>query len=177
MTNTLLSVKFRTVNPNPELKFEPINLDLHSDICVRFRADSYVCSFGSDARFYEEAGKSGELYLTRIAERMIQLPGSCVHVWQGQAIVGQIELNRYKTDPSLGYVNLYYLAPQYRDQGWGRFLDGYAVSYLTSLGFSAARLSVSPTNLQAMRFYAKQGWTDLGPRPDAPEVHLMGRDL
>ena len=116
MTNTLLSVKFRTVNPNPELKVEPMNLDLHSDICVRFRGDS-------------------------------------------------------------GYVNLYYLAPQYRDQGWGRFLDGYAVSYLTSLGFSAARLSVSPTNLQAMRFYAKQGWTDLGPRPDAPEVHLMGRDL
>ena len=29
--NTLLSVRFRTVNPNPELKVEPMNLDLHSD--------------------------------------------------------------------------------------------------------------------------------------------------
>ena len=68
------------MNPNPELKFEPINLELHSDVCVRFRADSFVCSFGSDARFYEEAGKNGEQHLKRIAERMIQLPGSCLHV-------------------------------------------------------------------------------------------------
>ena len=71
----------------------------------------------------------------------------------------------------------YYLAPEYRDQGWGRYLDEYAVSYLKSLGFSTARPSVSSTNLQAMRFYAKQGWTNWGPRPDAPEVHLMARDL
>jgi GNAT superfamily N-acetyltransferase len=165
------------VKPNPELKFEPINLDLHSDTCVKFRADSFVCSFGSDARFYEEGGKRGEHYLTRIAERMIHLPGSCVHVWQGPIIVGQIELNRYNADPTMGYVNLYYLAPSYRDRGWGRFLDEYAVSYLKSIGFSTARLSVSPTNLQAMRFYAKQGWTDFGPRPGFPEVHLMGRDF
>ncbi|MBH8555831.1 hypothetical protein I8751_26485 [Nostocaceae cyanobacterium CENA357] len=35
----------------------------------------------------------------------------------------------------------------------------------------SARLSVSPTNLVAMRFYLKQGWVDLGQREDAPEVH------
>ncbi len=40
-----------------------------------------------------------------------------------------------------------------------------------------SRLSVSPTNLQAIRFYEKMGWKDLGPRLDHPEVHWMERVL
>ncbi len=34
-----------------------------------------------------------------------------------------------------------------------------------------ARLSISPTNQRALRFYVRRGWTDSGPRPDMPEVH------
>ena len=38
-------------------------------------------------------------------------------------------------------------------------------------------MSVSPTNQQAVRFYLKNNWRDLGPRPDDPEVHLMEKEL
>ena len=64
--------------------------------------------FGSDERFFEEDGKGHERYLRQIQDRSQAFPGCCVHVWDGDQIVGQIELNRFKDDPSIGYVNLYY---------------------------------------------------------------------
>jgi hypothetical protein len=38
-------------------------------------------------------------------------------------------------------------------------------------------LNVSPSNLPAMRFYLKNGWRDLGPGQDRPEVHGMEKRL
>lgn len=108
---------------------------------------------------------------------MLEIPGSCVHVWKGSAIIGQMEMGRFKGDPTIGYVNLYYLAPEYRNQGLGSFLDKYVVTFLASLGFRKARLNVSPTNRQAVSFYVKHNWKDLGPRPDHPEVHWMEKEF
>lgn len=160
-----------------DLRFEPIDLEAAAAIAVRFRADSFVCSFGSANRFYEADGLGHERYLVWLRGLMQTLPGSCVHVWRADAIVGQIEMSRFKNDPRMGYVNLYYLAPDYRNRGLGRLLDEHATAYLRALGFSAARLNVSPTNAQAMRFYAKNGWIDLGSRPGHPEVHTMEKTL
>ena len=36
-----------------------------------------------------------------------------------------------------------------------------------------ARLTVSPTNGRALRYYARHGWRDLGPRAGASHVHDM----
>jgi ribosomal protein S18 acetylase RimI-like enzyme len=88
-----------------------------------------------------------------------------------------MEMDQFKDDPTIGYVNLYYLIPGYRDRGLGLRLDEHATSYLRARGFHKARLSVSPTNVRAMKFYLKNAWQDLGPRPDHPEVHLMEKDL
>lgn len=41
------------------------------------------------------------------------------------------------------------------------------------MGLKKARLSVSPTNERAIKFYEKMKWVDLGPREDHPEVHFM----
>jgi len=161
----------------PELRFEPIDLSSAADIAIRFQADAFQCSFNSTEGFYEADGKGHERYLVWLAERMRSLPGSCVHVWSRDSIIGQLQMGRFRPDPQLGYVNLYYLAPSYRDRGLGGQLDGYATEYLKGQGFGAARLSVSPNNAQALTFYLKNGWQNLGPRPDHPEVHLMGKDL
>jgi ribosomal protein S18 acetylase RimI-like enzyme len=160
-----------------ELRFEPIDLDTAAEAAVAFRADSFVCSFGSAERFYEADGKGHERYLVWLRQLMQSIPGSCVHAWDGGTVIGQLEMNRFKGEPRLGYVNLYYLVPEYRNRGLGRRLDEYATAFLRSLGFPAARLSVSPTNQQAVRFYSKNGWQSLGPRPDHPEVHLMEKRL
>ena len=160
-----------------ELRFEPIDLSSAAETAIRFQADAFQCSFNSTEAFYEADGKGHERYLVWLAERMRSLPGSCVHVWSGDTIIGQLQMGRSKADPQIGYVNLYYLASDYRNRGLGRRLDEYATAYLKSQGFGAARLNVSPTNAQAMHFYLKNGWRDLGPRPAHPEVHLMGKDL
>ena len=160
-----------------ELRFEPIDLDTNAATAVAFRADSFVCSFGSSEGFYGADGKGHERYLDWLRQLMQAIPGSGVHVWDGGTLIGQLEMNRFKADPSLGYVNLYYLVPTYRNRGWGRYLDEYATGFLHSLGFPAARLSVSPSNKQAIRFYSKNGWQNLGPRPDRPDMDLMEKPL
>ena len=155
------------------LKFKPINIEQHQDLCVQFRVDSFVCSFGSAVRFYEEDGSGADGYLQWLRQRIAEIPNSCVHVWQGEQIIGQIEMRRWKRNPKIGYVNLFYLIPEFRGRGFGQQLDQHAANFFSQLGCQSARLSVSPTNLVAMRFYLKQGWVDLGQREDAPEVHYL----
>lgn len=155
---------------HPTLEFKPIDLDRNADLCVQFRQDSYVCSFGSADRFQtSEGGIPG--YFRWLRKRMAELPNSCVHVWYEDTIIGQIELGRWRYDAAVGYVNLFYLVPAYRGQGWGQQLDAYAAAFFQRLGYTTARLSASPTNTAAVRFYQKLGWSDLGIRHDSPEVH------
>lgn len=154
------------------LEFKPINLERHQDLCVQFRADSFVCSFGSAARFIEVDGNGVEKYLQWLRQRIAEIPNSCVHVWKGEQIIGQMEMSRWKHSPNVGYVNLFYLIPEFRGQGLGQQLDRYAANFFKQLGCQSARLSVSPTNLATMRFYLKQGWIDLR-QQDAPEVHYF----
>jgi ribosomal protein S18 acetylase RimI-like enzyme len=160
-----------------QLRFEPIDLASTAELVVRFRADSFACSFGSADRFYEADGQGHERYLVWLRGLMQSMPGSCVHIRSGDAIVGQIEMSRFKNEPQMGYVNLYYLAPAHRNRGLGRELDEYATAYLREKGFRVARLNVSPTNSQALRFYLKNGWLDLGSRPGHPEVRSMEKPL
>ena len=156
-----------------DLVFVPIDLERHADLCVKFREDSYTCSFGSAEKFHESDGKGAERYIDWLRQRMQEIPNSCVHVWKDNEIIGQIEMRRWRIDPSVGYVNLYYLIPEYRGRGIGCLLDEHVGLFFKQLGCKKARLSVSPSNTAAMKFYLKRGWKDLGPREDAPEVHYM----
>ena len=172
---------------NARLTFAPIDLARHADLCVQFRADSFRWSFGTDERVYQEHaaspttvypdGRGRERYVTWLTQRMRDIPGSCVHVWHVDAIVGQIEMGRFREDASVGYVNLFYLIPAYRGRGLGGQLDQYAVDFLQRAGHRRARLSVSATNRQAIAFYLRYHWRDLGPRADHPGSHYMEKQL
>jgi ribosomal protein S18 acetylase RimI-like enzyme len=104
---------------------------------------------------------------------MTEIPNSCVHVWKEDQIIGQIEMMLWKRDSSVGYVNLFYLTPEFRGHGFGQQLDRHATHFFKHLGCQSAHLNVSPTNQVAMRFYLKHGWVDLGQREDDPEVHYL----
>ncbi|MEM9766305.1 MAG: GNAT family N-acetyltransferase [Cyanobacteria bacterium P01_D01_bin.71] len=160
-----------------KLDFQPINLDQERDLCIQFRADAFVCSFGSAGQFYQEDGRGAEKYLQWLEQRMQEIPNSCVHVWQEDQIIGQIEMGRWNRDTSVGYVNLFYLIPTCRSQGLGKQLDRHAAQFFQSLSCYSARLNVSPQNITAVKFYLKQGWMDLGPREDAPEVHFFEKTI
>jgi hypothetical protein len=71
-----------------KLQFEPIDLDSAAKTAIAFRADSFVCSFGSAERFYEADGKGHERYLVWLRERMQSIPGSCVHAWKTRRKLG-----------------------------------------------------------------------------------------
>lgn len=158
------------------LEFRPINLDEHADLCVKFRIDSYVCGVGTAEMFYEQ-NTSEQGYIDWLLNRMRDLPGSCVHLWRGTEIVGQLEMGLSRAGPDIGYVNLYYLVLEARGSGLSERLDEYVRSFYADLGIKRARLNVGPANSRAIRFYEKHGWKNLGPDSRQPEILLFERDF
>lgn len=153
--------------------FHPIDLSQHADLCVQFRRDAMACSFSDGAdRFDQESGPDGEQYLAWLRQRIQELPEGCVHLFENDEIVGQVELY-LQGQQTIGDVKLLYLVPSARGRGMGEILHDYVIQIFQQVGVVKARLSVSPSNVRAMAFYHKHGWQSLGPRPDLPEVTLM----
>ena len=162
---------------DPLLVFRGIDLGRHAELCVQFRADSYVCGEGTSDRFFARAGPGGRDYVARLSTYMRDLPGSCVHARLGDEIVGQVETVRDPGDPSAGKVNLFYLRPDHRGRGLGGQLERYALDLFRGLGFRAAWLRVSPTNARAVAFYRKHGWVDAGRDEGVPDMRVMRKQL
>lgn len=156
--------------PATTLQFATIDLARHRQLCIDFRRDSYVVSFGDDRLFNEENGIDGSGYIEWLADRIARFPEGHVHAWRGDHIIGQLELI---VGPSSGYVNLFYLRPEERGAGNGDALHDYAVQVFQRHQVRVAGLSVSPTNRRALSYYARHGWRDLGPRAGAAHVHDM----
>ena len=57
-----------------------------------------------------------------------------------------------------------YLKKAFRGKGYSKTLDDFAINFFKSLGINKAKLSVSPINIRAIKFYEKNGWEDKGPR-------------
>jgi GNAT superfamily N-acetyltransferase len=161
---------------NGSLRFLPIDLERHAGVAIAFCKDAVDLSI-APGQFEREAGPDGALYLEKLRGRIAADPGSCVHLWEGDEIIGQIDMSRIATLPDMGYVNLFYLVPDRRGTGLGTELIRYAEDRFRKIGCTRARLSVSDTNLRARRFYEKHGWRDVGPRPDRASVRLMERIL
>ena len=157
------------------LVIKPIDLDAHASVCVEFRRDSFICSFGVD-NFFEEAGPEGIHYIERLRTRTAKFPDGYVHVWLDGRIVGQMGIQLLE-EPRIGYVNLFYLIEEMRGAGVAGQLQDYATQFCVRHGVRTARLSVSPTNARALTYYLKHGWCDLGPRPGREIVHLMECDI
>ncbi|MFK3795531.1 hypothetical protein [Pseudomonas sp. NPDC088444] len=68
------------------LSFEPIDLDAHAKVCVRFALDLHILGFGSTEGFHEADGKGSERHIAHPCTRAASWPGCLVHVWQGGRI-------------------------------------------------------------------------------------------
>ncbi len=160
---------------SPTLTFKPINLEQHTDLCLQFIADTHLCSYGTLDGFSEE-GQTPQRFLDRIAVKLADDPESCLHVWQGEEVVGQINFGTF-VDPAIGYLSFFYVAPPWRGTGVAAEMDAFVARRFRRRGYKTARLSVTAFNERAVRFYLRCGWTDLGPREDNPATHNMEKTV
>lgn len=155
-----------------DLHFKPIDLQQHADLCLKFIEDTHLCSFGSMEGFEAEGEQGPQRFIDRIAAKLSADPESCLHVWKGDTVVGQLNFGTF-VGPSIGYISHFYVTPEWRGTGVASKMESYAGRHLRRRGFRSARLSVTATNVRAIRFYQKHGWRDLGPREDRPLAHNM----
>src|SRR5579883_2311422 len=153
---------------NGSLEFKPIDLEKHADLCIAFTQDTHRLTEGPKAVFEGAVG-----YIERMREKLAADPMSCLFAWLKGEVVGQVNLGVFGPDPSIGYINVFYVTPERRGTGIASEMERYACARLRAAGFSEARLSVAWANKRAVRFYEKHGWSDLGERQDRPGFHNM----
>ncbi|MDX1342233.1 MAG: GNAT family N-acetyltransferase [Reinekea sp.] len=152
--------------------FKPINLNRNFGICQQMRAISYQASYGSLDGFERDYGDS---YRVRLQQKIDNLPQGCCHLWLGDKVVGQTEA-KWIADSTVGYINLLVVSPDYQRQGFGSLMVDYLADVFIAAGKTSMQLSVSPTNRQALAFYAANGWQDAGQRPNS-SMRLYTRSL
>lgn len=155
------------------LRFAPIDLARHGSLCVAFRRDMYLSSFGSDAGLEEEMGPGGGAYLAQLFRRIESLPEGNAHLWKREDVVAQTEMSLVEEEPGVGYVHLFYVAPAHRGQGLGRLLHQHAAAVFTARGMGRMRLSVAERNAAAIAFYHAMGWRRVGSRAHREAMHVM----
>ena len=158
---------------DPEgIRIAPIELPRDAAMCIAFRRDSYQESFGSLDGCDDEMGVDGARYLERLRLRIADVPEGNAHVWHGGDVIGQTEM-RLTDDARVGYVNLFYLVPEWRHRGVGRMLHDHAVAVFEARGMRAIRLSVAQRNAAAVAFYNRLGWRRVGARPHKQAMDVM----
>lgn len=157
----------------PDIKFDPIDLDLHADLCVQFALDS---TFGTPEKLMGEDGLGGQRYVQRMRDKIYADPSSCVFAWLDGEVVGQINLGRFNNE-SIGYIHFFYVIPEWRGRGVAKRMSEFTDEWFRQRRFNTAVLSVDLDNQRALRFYIRQGWKDLGPRPDRPDLHNMEKSI
>lgn len=94
-------------------------------------------------------------------------------------IVGQLECRYPVLDEEgrkFGYINLFYLLPEFRNQGLGRQLQDFLLKLFANHGCRYARLRYIPGNDAGERFYYKNGWRpvrDPGDRGQLMQIDLL----
>ena len=156
-----------------DFRMQPMDLARHAADCIAFRRDAYLASFGSPDGLDDEMGADNARYLESLRTRIAEVPEGNAHLWHGERIVGQTEMRLVEGESGVGYVNLFYLVPEFRGRGLGRVLHEHAVAVFSRLGRPRLRLSVSTHNAAAIAFYRKLGWVTVGTRPNREPMEIM----
>ncbi len=152
--------------------FRPIEISSDWDKLVAFHRDTFCLSYGSDEKFSEPA------YREIMRDRLETFPQGQMMVLDGAAVAGQVELAiRECQGRRFGYVSLFYLAPAWRGQGLGWELTDFAETCFAAHGLDEYRLRVAAMNEQAVRFYERQGFEQVGCERGERHVWIMRKGL
>ena len=141
----------------PALTYRTIDPDSadDADFAVEAYLDACRASYGDASGF-----PGRRRHLAWLRSRVEEFPdGHVLALEQGQC-VGQLEL-QVPYGLTTGYVNLYYVAPAFRAQGYGRRLHEYAERYFRSWEARRIELHVAPLNETALGFYRHLGYERL----------------
>lgn len=139
------TLTYRTIDPNADAR---VSVNAYLEAC---RA-SYE---GDDSPF-----PGRKKHLRWLAARVEEFPeGHVIAELEGR-YVGQMEL-QVPYGLTTGYVNLYYVVPEYRGRGYGRQMHIYAERYFRSWEANRVELHVSKTNGAALGFYRRLGYREL----------------
>lgn len=152
------------------MNFEQIDIKKHRNRVVEFRKDSFRVSFGDTSGLGEE-----EDYLSWLEEKIRDFPKGFVLVKENGKYIGQLELTIRKYEGNnIGYVNLYYLIPEMRGMGKGNELHNYAKQFFENNKVREYHLRVSPSNINAIKFYKKIGMEEVGPEVEGKVIRMKG---
>lgn len=153
------------------LKFEAIDLVKDQDTVTRFRKDSFIASFGTEAGFGKEAD-----YIEWLEGKIATFPNGFVLVKENNEAIGQLELSiREYKGKNIGYVHLYYLIPDKRGKSFGKELHQYTQQFFNENNLHEYHLRVAPGNERAIQFYLKNGMVEVGPELDGKVIRMRGR--
>lgn len=129
-------------------------MDAARDGEIAFESYRQACiaSFGS-----AQSCSSRHSYLSWLARRIEEFPDGQVIASLGDRFVGQLELQVPYGLPT-GYINLFFVAAEWRRLGFGSQMHEFADRYFRSWEASSVELHVSLSNVAALRFYRSLGY-------------------
>lgn len=152
------------------MEFISIDIKKHREYVIPFRRDSFIVSFGTDEDFGND-----EDYLIWLEKQSVESPEGFLLGMENGTPIGQLELTiREFEGNEIGYINLYYLVPKKRGKGLGKKLHDYALEFFKNKGVTEFHLRVSPSNLQAISFYHKNGLLVLKTELDGKVLRMKG---
>lgn len=116
-------------------------------------ADAWRAAHGSLEGF------TPELYSAAAIDHARRYKGAVQRICSGDEAVGLVDLDTGKGEGAgYGWISLIYLAPEYRNKGYGVQLLARAMTVYMGLGRKALRLTVAKENAAALRFYERHGF-------------------
>lgn len=157
--------------------FVPLDLNNAKSVAaaVLFRRDCHVVAMGHDEEWIEMSGFDGGKYIDYLRKTVNNPAGFVVQVLDQDKYVGQVE-GRYLAESNTGYVNLYYLIPEYRHKGHGKNLEDYVLSRFKDKPVKKMQLTIWHESQPSLAFYKKHGWT-MGEQREKPGFFFMEKPI
>ncbi|WP_226582778.1 GNAT family N-acetyltransferase [Halobacillus litoralis] len=151
------------------ITFRTIDLEKDRKNLIEFRKDAFMVSFGNLVGFHERK------YETYVKEKIRKFPEGFVLAEEGREVIGQLELSvQMFKNRRIGYVHLFYLTPKSRGKGYSKALQSYAMQFFHAHQINEYHLRVAPGNGRALRFYEKNGMTEIGPELHGKVIRMRG---
>ena len=144
----------------PTRTYRTIDPARDADLAFANQRDACIATFGDDSRC-----QSPERYLRWLTAKVDEFPEGFLLGFLDDRCVGQLELE-VPYGLSDGYVNLFYVMPEFRRRGFGRLLHERAEIYFAQWDATRIQLHVSPRNSAAVQFYRRMGYRRTFARTD-----------